>query len=192
MNHISVNRKKRLDPGAQRLVDRIGKRAGDLYRSRQMLCTKAVLVALNRGLDGGLTEAQSLAVAAPFCVALGDSGCVCGALSGAVMASGLFLGKDHPYRCRREMRESARELHDAFKARHGATCCRVLSKNVRHDASAHFRQCADLTTRAAEMAARLILRKRPGLLRAADNEYLDKRTSRFGGALNRLLCYFSR
>jgi len=69
------------------------------------------------------------------------------------MACGLFLGNDRPYRHRRDTRECARQLHDSFKAANGATCCRVLSRKVKHDQNAYFQQCADLTAEAAEMAA---------------------------------------
>jgi C_GCAxxG_C_C family probable redox protein len=146
-----------------------------------------VLSALNHGLDGGLTDAQATAMAAPFCAALGESGCMCGALTGAVMSSGLLLGRDHPHRHRHAMRDHARRLHDRFKAVHGATCCRALSGKVKHDKNAHFQFCADLTAHAAEMAARLILRERPELAEQADQEFLDHRQSVIGGAYRRVM-----
>jgi len=52
-------------------------------------------------------------------------------------------------------------LHDNFRMIHGATCCRVLTKNVKNDKKAHFRQCAELTANSAEMAARLVLSENP-------------------------------
>ena len=171
------------------VIAQIRERARNLFETRQMLCTEAVVVTLNNGLDGGLTEAQALAMAAPFCMGLGESGCMCGALSGAVMATGLFLGKEQPYRNRGDMRDSARQLHDAFKTSNGATCCRVLSKKVRDDEKAHFRQCAGLTANAAEMAARLILQKRPELINTINNDFIAKRQSGFGGRLLRLYNY---
>ena len=82
------------DPQAEALIAQIKKRAENLYQTRQLLCTEAVVVTLNKALNGGLSDAQAVAVAAPFSIALGDSGCICGALSGAVLACGLFVGKD--------------------------------------------------------------------------------------------------
>ena len=181
-----------IDSNAEALIAGIRERARNLYETRQMLCTEAVVAAMNHGLHGGLTDAQAMAMAAPFSVALGDSGCLCGALSGAVMASGLLLGKDRPHRYRQDMRDSARQLHDTFKRVNGATCCRVLSKPVRHDRKAHFRQCADLTAQAAEMTARLVLRERPDLVERADNEFLNRRQNAISGALSRLAHLFSR
>ncbi|WP_080800495.1 C-GCAxxG-C-C family protein [Desulfamplus magnetovallimortis] len=138
--------------------------AANLYETRQFLCSEAVLVALNRGLGGGLTEEQAVSMAAPFGYAMGNSGCICGALSGAVMGAGLIMGNSNPYSRRKEMRESALMLHNAFKETNGATCCRILSKKVKHDKKAHFRQCADITANATEMAALLVLQRHPELL----------------------------
>ena len=178
-------------PQTETVIAQIRERARNLFETRQMLCAEAVVVALNHGLDGGLTDAQALSLTAPFCMGLGESGCMCGALSGAVMVTGLFLGKDRPYRNRSDMRDSARQLHDAFKATNGSTCCRVLSKKVRHDKKYHLRQCADLTAEAAEMAARLILQKRPELIDRLNKEFIAKRESRIGGALLRLYHYLT-
>lgn len=183
---------EKLEPNAEALISRIGARARSLYQTRQMLCAEAVLSALNKGLNGGLTDTQATALAAPFSAALGDSGCLCGALSGAVMASGLLLGQAHAYRHRKTMRNSARELHDAFRAANGATCCRVLCQKVGHDKSAHFDQCAGLTARAAEMAARQVLRTRPDLIAKADKAFLSRRNSVIGVAWWRLVHLFSR
>ena len=180
------------ESSAEALVARIMARARNLYQTRQLLCAEAVLVALNKGLDGGLTDMQATALAAPFSVALGDSGYLCGALSGAVIGSGLLLGQDHAYRHRKAIRNSARELHDAFKLANGATCCRVLCKKVSHDKRAHFDQCADLTARAAEMAARQILRVRPDLITMSDRVFLSRRQSVMGGVWWRIVNLFRR
>jgi C_GCAxxG_C_C family probable redox protein len=187
-NYISAGRAIH-NPQAEAFISKIRERARNLFETRQMLCAEAVVVSLNNGLEGGLTENQAIAMAAPFCLGLGESGCMCGALSGAVMVTGLFLGEDRPYRNRLDMRDSARQLHDAFKASNGATCCRVLSKKVNHDKKAHFKQCASLTAEAAELAARLILKKRPELIDRLNIEFITKKESGLGGMLSRLYHY---
>ncbi|BBO75312.1 hypothetical protein DSCW_27290 [Desulfosarcina widdelii] len=179
------------DAETETLITGIADRARNLYLTRQMLCTEAVMTALNQGLKGGLTDAQATAMSAPFCIALGESGCLCGALSGAVLATGLLLGKDGADRHRKDMRDSARRLHDQFKLTHGATCCRVLSKKVKQDKKVHFEHCARLTAQAAEMAARLVLEKRPELANQADHAFINRRQSLVGGMLSRLVHLFS-
>ena len=175
------------DPKTEALIALIKKRAENLYLTRQMLCAEAVVVTLNKALNGGLSEAQAVAIAAPFSIALGDSGCICGALSGAVLACGLFIGKDQPYHHRQRMRKGAQQLHDAFKATNGAICCRVLSKSVRHDQKVHFQQCAHLTAGASEMAAKLILYYRPELIQCNGNGFLHKIDTKIGAMKTRLL-----
>ena len=186
-----MKQEKRHTSPAEALVAQIRDRALNLYETRQMLCAEAVMVALNQGLNGGLTETQAIAMAAPFSEAMGNSGCMCGAVSGAVLASGLLLGNGSPYRHRKEMRDNSRELHDAFKAEYGSTCCRALSRNVRHDKNAHHQHCAEFTGKAAELAARLVIEKRPELLHNADTEFLSERQSKFKGALSRLFRHLS-
>lgn len=188
----SMNQADKKDPKTETLIAGIADRARNLYLTRQMLCTEAVVTALNQGLKGGLTDAQATAMSAPFCIALGESGCLCGALSGAVMAAGLLIGKDGASRHRKSMRDSARRLHDQFKATHGATCCRVLSRKVKHDKKVHFEHCAGLTAQAAEMAARLVLEKRPELANQADHAFINRRQSAVGAMVSRLAHLFSR
>jgi len=171
----------------EELIQQLKERSRNLYLSRRLLCSEAILVTLNSGLNGGISEDQAVGMAAPFAIAMGESGCLCGALSGGVLACGLFIGSNGPYRHRWEMRGCARELHDSFKKANGATCCRVLSRKVKHDKKAHFLNCADLTAEATGMAARLILQKRPELLFQANNGFLAKRHSVTGSVLFRLL-----
>lgn len=186
-----LDREKEYSTGAEMLITQIRERARNLYQTRQLLCAEAVVVALNQGLGGGLSDAQAVALAAPFCIGLGESGCLCGALSGAVMACGLFLGRDRPYRHRQAMRDSARQLHDEFKVSNGGTCCNMLSRKIKHNRKAHFQQCAGLTAEAAEMVARLLLQRQPELLERISKGFLSKRQSKIGGALLRMVHYFA-
>ena len=50
------------------------------------------------------------------------SGCICGALAGAVMVSG-YLHSLRPHPLGDAL---GRELHERFKHTHGAACCRVI------------------------------------------------------------------
>jgi len=191
LNIIEPDQTEFLDPESEALIEAIGAQARNLYLTRQLLCTEAVVEALNDTLGGDLTKSQVVALTAPFCVAMGESGCMCGALSGAVIACGLFLGDRHPYRNRKQMRDSARQLHDEFKSRNGATCCSALIRKVKHDKGAHFRQCADITEKAAEMAARKILNNRPELASRAERKGLARRQSVISSAVSRLIRLFS-
>jgi hypothetical protein len=62
----------------------------------------------------------------------------------------------------------------------------VLSRNVSHDRRARFRQCAHLTSGAAEMAARLIIHQQPELIRHSGNDFFHKTDTRIGAMLTRV------
>lgn len=172
------------------LVDTLARqaeeRARNLYLSHRYLCAEAVLVTIDQSLEGGLGPDRASALAAPFSMAMGESGCVCGALSGSVLACGLFVGGDNDFGGPRAAREASRTLHDEFKADHGATCCRALSRKVRDNPKEHFRQCATLTGKASARALRLVLALRPELIHTADEEYLRRRDTKTATLLHRL------
>ncbi len=170
---------------AEALISAIRQEALELYNAHKYWCSEAVLVALNRGLDGGLNDAQAVAMAAPFSRAMGGSGCLCGAVSGAVMGAGLLLGRDHPFRRRKQMRSCARRLHDRFLSDNGSTCCRVLSRKVRHDKKAQKKHCADLVGQAVVLAAQLVIEKRPERLARGKPEKSAGPPSKLSGDFRR-------
>lgn len=177
---------RRDSPNAE-LIKAIGSRAENLFATRQLECAEAVLTVLNRALGGGLPEPAAVSLASGLCNGIGGSGCTCGALSGATVAVGLFLGRRGPgIGNGRKVRAAAANLHDAFRQRFGATCCRVLTRSTRVDSADHFRRCAERTGRAAELAAEAVLHHRPELADGADWDYLRTADSAMRGRLRRL------
>ncbi|MBG0778258.1 MAG: C_GCAxxG_C_C family protein [Desulfovibrionaceae bacterium] len=150
-------------PGATDAPSRAGERARTLYGARTHPCSGAVLAALNQELDGGLSEEQAASLAAGFGHAMGGSGCLCGAISGAVLGLGLFLAPQGGT----AVRKASARLHETFRAVNGSTCCRVLCKRA-PDKDARRARCAVLSAGAAEAAARIILETRPDLTHGAD------------------------
>lgn len=170
------------------LIALIRHRAENLYETHQLLCSEAVLYVLNQGLGGGLPQEAAIRLASGFTEGVGGSGCICGGFSGALMALGLFLGRQRLNgRGLKKIQAKGRELHDLFRSKFGATCCRVVTKKVRDDHKALFKQCATLTGEAAELAARFILEARPNLFEQADWDFLTARDSTLGAGLNRLV-----
>jgi C_GCAxxG_C_C family probable redox protein len=170
------------------LVDLIKAKARNLFLTRQLQCAQAVLCSLNEGLRGGLRRDVAARLASGLAEGLGGSGCLCGALSGGVLALGLFMGNGGRSLFNASGSSfSTALLHREFAERFGSACCKVLSKKVRRDAKAHFDQCADLTGAAAEIASRIILESKPHLAKTADLEYLTTKDSMITGVLNRIL-----
>jgi C_GCAxxG_C_C family probable redox protein len=172
------------DPGD--LAALIGERARNLFATRQMHCSEAVLTALNRSLGGGLETFQALALAGPFSEGVSGSGCMCGALGGALMAIGLFIGGTRPLQHRGKVQRAAERLTADFKARTGGPCCRILSRRSPAGVT-HFQHCADLTALGATLAAGLILAHRPELEAALDRAFVATRDSLPAGILKRAI-----
>jgi C_GCAxxG_C_C family probable redox protein len=170
------------------LVGLIKARARNLFLTRQLQCAQAVLCSLNEGLRGGLRRDVAARLASGLAEGLGGGGCLCGAVSGGVLALGLFMGKDGRTLLNASGSSfSTAMLHREFVERFGSACCKVLSKKVKHDGKAHFDQCAELTGAAAEIASRIILEAKPHLAKTADIEYLEAKDSLLTGVLNRIL-----
>ena len=158
-----------LNHTSEDLVRKIKGRARDLFLKRQMLCTEAVFTVLNQSLRGGLPSEVALRLASGLTDGLGGNGCLCGAMNGGILGLGLFLGKNKPgLLSGRKIRSRTKLFYKQFVKRAGSTCCRILTREVKQNSEAHFRQCAELTGAAAEIAVRIILGDRPELAEQAD------------------------
>lgn len=116
-----------------------GARAGELFASG-LNCAQAVLQATT-----GVDDPRTMGMAEAFGGGVGGSKCLCGAVSGGVMALGL-KGKGN----------KAGKLIEAFKERHRVTCCVALSKPYKWKSREHLSNCRRITEETAEMVARLL------------------------------------
>ena len=186
MNLTKINdRILSLDP--EEIATLAQKRARDLFESKQLYCSEAVLFTLNHGLGGGMSDELAIRISSTLPEGLSGSGCLCGALGGAALGMGLFLGRDRlGGRCDRyHALSGTRELHDRFKEKFGATCCRVLSRKVKDVPKKHFEQCAGMTGAAAGFAATIILRECPEIIGQVDIPFLNKKESKMGSLVRK-------
>lgn len=164
------------------LAAAVGLRAENLFTARRLCCSEAVLLAVSSGLGGGLTEAQAISLGAGFCGGMGEAGCVCGGLAGAVMALGLFLAPSSPGGIDgKQLRLMSRTLHDRFQQQAGAVCCRTLLNGFAGDRKGRHRHCTGLTGLAAKLVMHLLLEARPALQAQADLRFISRRDSRLVG-----------
>jgi C_GCAxxG_C_C family probable redox protein len=169
----------------------IRQRAFNLMSTGRMMCSEAVLSVLNQGLGGGLPPDVAMKVASGFPEGIGGSGCTCGALTGCVIALGLFLSQsDSNLAVRRKAMSASGRLHHDFKSRFGSTCCRLLIKKGSSEFPHHFEACCDRGGWAAEHAARMILAERPELLPQADQAFLHRKDSRSAVMFKKILTGF--
>jgi C_GCAxxG_C_C family probable redox protein len=164
---------------------RIGERAGNLFRTRQLWCSGAVLVVLNRVLDGDLAQDQAIRLAAGLGDGIGSAGCICGGLNGGALALGLFLGNGRlSSGGDQTVLKATRWLHDQFKEDLGSACCRVLLKKDGNGTKSQLRACAERTAKAAELCAAAILQHRPELIQRVDWDYLNHQDGTVKARLN--------
>ncbi len=88
-------------------------------------CAESVLLSIARqkGIESDLIPK----IATGFCGGISRSGNICGAVSGAVMALGIFYGREAPDQTRYEFYKLVRQLMDEFAELHGSTNCRQLT-----------------------------------------------------------------
>jgi len=140
-------------------VSEIRKNAEAYYRNGEFYCSEAIVKAIKDGFALPLPDSV-IAMASGFPVGIGGSGCVCGALSGGIMAIGMFFGRTQPkdQKVNKAM-QLANELHSIFQQRHSCLCCRVLTKGMELGSPVHMEQCISFTGEIAEETAKIIVRE---------------------------------
>ncbi len=111
------------------LVEKARIKAECYFRRGEFYCSEAVFTTINEIL-GQILPPETVKLASGFPVGIGQSKCLCGAVTGGVMALGLKYGRTTPGA---EMPENSfsnsAELHDYIINTYGSTCCRVLTKD---------------------------------------------------------------
>jgi C_GCAxxG_C_C family probable redox protein len=133
--------------------------AEEYYRSGEFYCSEAVVKTIKDAFNLSVSD-DVISMASGFPVGMGNAGCLCGAVSGGVMALGLVFGRTAPKdkKVDKAMKLS-RELHDIFKKRHKCLCCRTLNKYMLMGSSRQMKQCIAFTGEMAQEAARIIIRE---------------------------------
>ena len=127
---------------------RAAKTASGLYDDG-FFCGEAVLKVLN-ALAPEPLPASVVRLGSGFCEGMGGAGCTCGALAGAVMAVGLFAGRESAAEAWEPSFYPTRELHDRFRAAFKASCCRTMVRPYGGmDGEGRHAHCAVVTGTAA-------------------------------------------
>jgi len=170
------------------IIELVRQRAENLYENHKLCCSESLLFVLNHGFNGGLSSEQAKQLGAGFCGGMGEAGCTCGALSGAIMGLGLLVGPHVTYGLnKKSFRQLARKLHDRFHERFSSTCCRVLIKKFEKDRKGRSQFCSNLTGTTAALATKMLLEARPDLAQRLQADYLASRDSKISGFFKNLL-----
>ena len=134
------------------------------YHKKGFNCAESIFLALREFAAPDLGE-EMVRLATPFGGGLGRSGCVCGALSGAVMIIGAARGRVSADIPRKISYELANEYHNIFRGKFGATCCRVLVKDG-FGSPGQGEICYRIITESAVLLMNFLIEK--GIVRADD------------------------
>lgn len=89
---------------------------------------------------------------------VGESGCMCGALTGSIAALNMIKGRVTNQLPRDEAYELAKEFTDRFTEKYGATCCRVLNPHP-FETKEHLVNCLKITGNTSKMMMDFLLEK---------------------------------
>ncbi len=133
--------------------------AEEAYRVGDFFCSEAIVNSIRNNIDPEMPEAL-IAAASGFPVGIGKSKCVCGAVSGGVMAISYFFGrtKGGDTKVNKNL-ELAYELQEKFRKTHKVLCCKILTHGMDMGAKEHKNQCVSFTGEIAEVAATIIARE---------------------------------
>ena len=147
----------KLQPIEIEAIERARHQAETLYRTGQFLCSEAVFVVANEYLNHPV-PAEMVRLASGFPVGMGLAGCVCGAVTGGVMALGIKYGRSTPAAETPGMFAASKELHDRFKSRRKCVCCRALIRKFDFGSPEHMEQCIAITGEVAADVIELLIR----------------------------------
>ena len=138
---------------------KIRESAEECMRNGDFACSETVMKVIRDEFAPHISD-DVIAMASGFPGGIGGSGCTCGAVSGAVMALGMFFGRKKPKDPQAEtIQKLSKELHDWFTKEHKQVCCRFLTRGMEHGSEEHMRHCETLTGKVAEETARIIARE---------------------------------
>jgi len=140
---------------------RSAKRRENYYLAGDFYCSETVLKVICEHFDTVLPD-DIVSLASAFPRGVGGSGCICGALVGGTMALGMFFGRTRRRTTSRSKKamELSKELHDLFRSKLKAACCRVLTKKLVLGSPEHKQQCSRIAGRVAEETAKIIIREK--------------------------------
>lgn len=145
------------------IVRTVQEDAEEFFRSGGFYCSEAIVASIRKNLDPEM-PASLIKAASGFPVGVGKSKCMCGAVSGAVIAVGYFFGRSEPSSPQDPASVKclalANEIQQAFRDNHrGVLCCSVHTKGMDMASGEHKAQCVAFTGEMAAKTAEIIVRE---------------------------------
>jgi C_GCAxxG_C_C family probable redox protein len=126
----------------------------ELFKSG-LYSSEAILQVFNEHLNLGLSD-TAIKMSTGFGAGLGTSKCCCGSLTGTIMVLSAIKGRTSAQESVDEVFALTQVLHDRFKQRFKATCCRVLTKDLEWGTPEHHKHCEQLVYGAVEILVEIL------------------------------------
>ena len=136
--------------------------AEEVFRIGGFYCSEAIVSSIRKNIDPNM-PIELVRAASGFPIGVGRAKCMCGAVSGAVIALGYFFGRTDPttptdpqsMKCM----ELAHEVQESFRKNHGTLCCHIHVKGMDLASGEHKKQCVAFTGEMAAKTAEIIARE---------------------------------
>jgi len=146
----------------QELIEKVKQDAEQYFRNGNYYCSEAIVASVRDNLAPEMPEVL-IATAGGFPVGVGKSKCMCGAVSGGVIALGYFFSRTQPTTPQDEKSvktlQLANELQAKFREDHGCLCCSTHTARFDMTKGEHKPQCIQFTGEMAEKTAEIICRE---------------------------------
>ena len=106
-------------------------------------CAEAIFLTYRELLAPELDPAM-VKLMTGFGSGIGESGCMCGALTGSIVALNMVKGRTTNQLSRNEAYQLAREFTELFTEKYGVTCCRSLNPYP-FETKEHLTNCLKIT-----------------------------------------------
>lgn len=146
------------------LIEKVRLDAEEYFRRGNFYCSEAIVASVRDNLAPEMPE-TFIAAASGFPVGVGRSKCMCGAVSGGVLAIGYVFGRTGPSTPADpksvQTLALANELQQAFRDSHRVLCCSVQTRGMDMASGEHKAQCVGFTGEMAAKTAEIITRESP-------------------------------
>ncbi|NCC69310.1 MAG: hypothetical protein EOM14_14155 [Clostridia bacterium] len=140
----------------EELIKEARNKAGNYFKEGNN-CAEAVFLAFREYLAPEMAP-ETVKLVTGFGNGVGQAGCMCGALTGSIVALNMLKGRTSKEGDRNEIYLYAKEFHDRFKKTFGSTCCRVLNKHP-FDSKEHLTTCLKITGNTGKLLMEYLLEK---------------------------------
>lgn len=133
------------------------KQLSEKYFKEGLYCSEAVLKAFEDVTGYSFSEdfKRSMTILGE---GIGESGCICGALSSAILIAGHFSGRTSADADRGYAQKIGKVIIDKFKSKYQTTCCKTLKKRSEiMFGIGQYRHCPEMTSFCAEMIYKLAI-----------------------------------